>query len=517
MDYRKNYLKIYFWQIISVLLGFAALFVVVPYISSNKIIYGIYSVCTSLTIFFAYADLGFLSSGVKYAAEYYVRGEHKEEVKIIGFTSFIMVSVFALLALGIIVLGLFPKLLIPELIDGSEQMHIARCLLFTLAISCPILIIQRVLNLIFTIRVEDYKFQRMNIVGNVIRILSVLVFFGGGRYMIVEYYIFYQLVNLSVVVVALLYARKHYGYGLRDFVGSFCFDKTIFNKVKGLTGASLIMMFSSVIYYELDQVVISNLIGLEAVAIYAAALSVLQLVRSFNGIVFSPYTSRYNHFVGLNDYDGLTHFVKKMIVLFSPILIVPILTLSLMAEPFVISWVGEQYVESGVLVSFLVLSFIFNFIKDPVNQYLVATERNRVLVKYSIMTPVIFWVGVFALITALNVKAFAIMKFAAPLAMLVAYWLIPRRDFESRGYQFLSLKSLLKTVIPTVIIVFAISWLFSHWMIEYHAKKALCINILLMGTSVVLSLGLAIPFNTEMRVETNRYFKGFVNRIKKGK
>lgn len=162
MDYRKNYIKIYFWQIISVLLGFAALFVVVPYISSNKIIYGIYSVCTSLTIFFSYADLGFLASGVKYAAEHYVRGEHKEEIRIIGFTSFIMVCVFAVLALGIMVLGIFPKLLIPELSDGSKQMHIAQCLLFTLAISCPILIGQRLLGLVFTIRVEDYKYQRFS-------------------------------------------------------------------------------------------------------------------------------------------------------------------------------------------------------------------------------------------------------------------------------------------------------------------------------------------------------------------
>ena len=274
-------------------------------------------------------------------------------------------------------------------------------------------------------------------------------------------------------------------------------------------------MFSSVIYYELDQVVISNLIGLEAVAIYAAALSVLQLVRSFNGIVFSPYTSRYNHFVGLNDYDGLTHFVKKMIVLFSTVLIVPILTLSLMAGPFVISWVGEQYMESGILVSFLVLSFIFNFIKDPVNQYLVATEKNRVLVRYSIMTPVLFWVGVFLLITTHNVKAFAIMKFVAPLAMLIAYWLIASKDFKSRGCDFLSLISVLKTVVPTIIIVFFFSWIFSHWMIEEHTKKALCVNILLMGTSVVLSLGLAIPFNTEIRTEVSRYVKSFANRIRK--
>ena len=316
MDYRKNFIKIYFWQVISVLLGFAALFVVVPYISSNKIIYGIYSVCTSLTIFFAYADLGFLSSGNKYAAEYYVKGEHQEEIKIVGFTSFIMVSVFAVLALGVIVLGLFPKLLIPELVNGSEQMRIARWLLFVLAISCPILILQRLLNLIFTIRVEDFKFQRMNVIGNVIRILSVIFFFGNGRYLIVEYYVFYQLVNLSVVLTALLYVRSHYGYALRDLVGAFRFDKTIFDKVKGLTGASLVITISSIIYYELDQVVISNVLGIEAVAMYAVALSALQLVRTFCSVVYSPYTSRYNHFIGLKDYQGLTHFVKKMIILF---------------------------------------------------------------------------------------------------------------------------------------------------------------------------------------------------------
>lgn len=515
VNYRKNYIKIYFWQIISVLLGFAALFVVVPYISSNKIIYGIYSVCTSLTIFFSYADLGFLSSGVKYAAEYYVKGEHHEEVRVIGFTSFIMISVFAVLALGIIILGIFPKLLIPELIDGSEQMRIARWLLFTLAISCPILIGRRLLNLIFTIRVEDYKMQRMNIVGNLVGILSVLFFFGGGRYMIVEYYIFYQAINLAVVIVALLYVRNHYGYSIREFIGMIHFDKAVFDKVKGLTGASLIMMISSIIYYELDQVVISNILGIEAVATYAAALSVLQLVRSFNGIVFSPYTSRYNHFVGLNDYDGLTHFVKKMVIMFAPVLIVPILSLSLMAEPFVVSWVGEQYRESGILVSFLVLSFIFNFIKDPVSQYFVATERNRVLIKYSVLTPCIFWIGVITTVSVLGSKSFAIMKFLAPLVNVVAYWVLISKDFKARGYSFVSIMSLLKTVFPTVAFVFLSSSLFTHWMIEEHTKQALLINLLLMGSSVIISLIVAIPFNYEMRTEVGRYLGTIKNKITK--
>lgn len=509
MDYRKNFIKIYFWQVISVLLGFAALFVVVPYISSNKIIYGIYSVCTSLTIFFAYADLGFLSSGNKYAAEYYVKGEHQEEIKIVGFTSFIMVSVFAVLALGVIVLGLFPKLLIPELVNGSEQMRIARWLLFVLAISCPILILQRLLNLIFTIRVEDFKFQRMNVIGNVIRILSVIFFFGNGRYLIVEYYVFYQLVNLSVVLTALLYVRSHYGYALRDLVGAFRFDKTIFDKVKGLTGASLVITISSIIYYELDQVVISNVLGIEAVAMYAVALSALQLVRTFCSVVYSPYTSRYNHFIGLKDYQGLTHFVKKMIILFAPILIIPILTLSLLSEPFMISWVGDQYRDSAILVSFLVLSFSFNFVKDPINQYFVATERNKVLVKYNISIPLIFWIGVLMLISSFKTEAFAIMKFVAPLLSFFAYWIIAKKDFKNKGYDFLTIRSILVTIIPTVIVVILSSWICRKWMIEEYSKQTLFVNLLIMGLSVTFSLIAAIPFNSEMRSELSRYISKF--------
>lgn len=327
--------------------------------------------------------------------------------------------------------------------------------------------------------------------------------------MIVEYYLFYQVINLGVVAVALLYARKRYNYGFRDLLSAFRFDREIFDKVKYLTGTALIMTASMILYYELDQVVISNLLGIEAVAIYAVALSVLQLVRTFCSIVYSPYTSRYNHFVGLEDYEGLTHFVNKMVVMFAPILIVPILTLSLTADPFVISWVGEQYVDSGVLVSFLVLSFILNFVKDPISAYFVATERNSILIKYNLIVPIVFWVGVIALVSTLDTKAFAIMKFVAPGVNVIAYWMLASKDFKARGYNFLNIRQMIKSVVPTIIFVAISSWVFSHWMIEEHTKQALLINILLMACSSGVSMAFAIPFNDELRAEVARYYKSF--------
>lgn len=505
-NYRKNYLKIYFWQILSVLLGFCALFVVVPYLSTNKTIFGIYSVCTSLTIFFSYADLGFLAAGTKYAAEYYVQGKHRDELRIIGFTAFIMITIFAILALGIVILACCPYLLIPELVPDTEMYGISRNLLLILAFSCPIIIGQRILSLIFTIRVEDYKFQRIVIVGNVVRILSVFVFFGKGRYLIVEYFFFYQVVNLLIVLVGLLYSRK-YGYKIQELGRSLKFDKEIFNRMKKLSGTSLLLSVSMIVYYELDQIVIAHTLGVNSVAVYGAALSALTLVRTFCSIVYSPYASRYNHFVGLNDYEGLNRFVNKMIIIFAPVVIIPIFTLSLLAKPFVVSWIGTNYAEASLLVSFMALSFVLNFIKDPMTSYLVAKENNEVLVKFNILQPIVYWLGVLLTIKSLGILSFAVFKFLAPFVPTVGYWFVVKRTFCNMGEKLISFSAILKVIVPSVIIVlFLAAMVYPHMYLEKNTK-ALGANIVMMAICVMGGFLASIP--------VNQYYKEEFKKIKK--
>ena len=86
-DYSFNYLKNSFFQILATGIGFLSLFIVVPFLSENKVLYGIYSVCISLTIFFNYADFGFITVCQKYVGEYYAKNDLREEIKIVGFTS----------------------------------------------------------------------------------------------------------------------------------------------------------------------------------------------------------------------------------------------------------------------------------------------------------------------------------------------------------------------------------------------------------------------------------------------
>ena len=61
----KNYFKIYIWRSLSIISGFLSLLIVVPKLSSNPELYGIYSVCISFALYLTYADIGFLSVGQK--------------------------------------------------------------------------------------------------------------------------------------------------------------------------------------------------------------------------------------------------------------------------------------------------------------------------------------------------------------------------------------------------------------------------------------------------------------------
>ena len=219
------------------------------------------------------------------------------------FVAFMKMVLFFIVSLIIVVCATYPKLLIPELQVGSTHFFLARWLLVTLALSCPIIIGQRVLNMIFTIRVEDYKFQRVSILGSLLKIFSVFYFFREGAYQLLEYYVFSQVINFLIVIIALLYIRN-YGYKSAKLFAAIRFDRQIFNRVKTLSGTSLVMVITMILYYELDQIVIANFIGIEMVAIYAIALSVMSFVRTFMSLLYSPYSSRYNHYHGSGDING---------------------------------------------------------------------------------------------------------------------------------------------------------------------------------------------------------------------
>jgi O-antigen/teichoic acid export membrane protein len=447
----KQFLKIYLWQFISILFNFAAIFVVTPYLSSNQTIYGIYTLIIAAYMFLSYADFGFLGAGIKFASECYAQKNLKQEIKIIGFTGFVFLIFVLIYALGILYISFNPEMLVKNLANNEER-EIASNLLLILALFCPVFVMQRIVQIIFAVRLRDYVFQRIFIVANAVKIIYAIIFFSDESYPIVSYFLFSQLCTLTAVILGLFLAKKKFGYDFRLFFGAFKFSKEIYEKTKKLAFVSIFLTLCWILYYELDPFVISKLLGANQLAIFAIGFTLMEYFRSVFGIVFGPFTAKFNHFVGLKDFEGLHSFFNKVLILALPLTIFPVLSVSITIKNFIFCWVGEQYADSVPIAQVLVLSFLFSFLSSPTGILIMAYERAKLLYFTNALLPLIYWVGIFLTFKYIGLQAFADFKAAAFFVVAIVYLNIIVKLLNLNFWSFLW-KLILPSILPVLFII----------------------------------------------------------------
>src|SRR6476620_4428093 len=174
-SYTKNYFRIYTAQLFAVIFNVLSLVIVIPFLSDNSRIYGIYSLCISFTIFLSYADLGFLNAGYKYASEYYAKNDKQKEIEVTGFVSFILAVFILIFAVILILFAFHPDWLIKNISDEQDK-NVAKNLLLILALFSPNMILQRMLQIIYGVRVHEYILQTILIIINILKIAAVYFF-----------------------------------------------------------------------------------------------------------------------------------------------------------------------------------------------------------------------------------------------------------------------------------------------------------------------------------------------------
>ena len=447
----SNFLKIYFWQAISIVFNFASVFVITPYISSNQALFGIYSIITAAYLFISYADFGFLSAGMKYASESYAKKDLKEEIEVIGFTGMVFFIFAIIYALILITISFIPHVIIKSS-NNILELTIARHLLIILALSCPIFVIQRIIQIIYSVRLQDYKFQRILTASSVIKVAGAILFFSGGKYLIVEYFLFSQTCTLCAVLIGLFILQKKIKYNLRLLVASFKLSTKLYQKTKKLAFTSILLTTSWILYYELDPFVISKILGSKHVAIYAIGLATITYFRTLFGIFFTPFIAKFNHFVGLNDTEGLRIFFIKILILFFPVTVFPVITVALTTKNFILSWVGPNYMNSIPITQTLVLSYIFIFIMSPSGILIMANERVKALYFTSVIQPIIYWTGILIFFQYWGLQTFAYFKFIAFLGETVIYITLVLRFLQINFLTFLK-KIVPPTILPLLTII----------------------------------------------------------------
>jgi len=503
-SYTFNYLKIYIWHGISIILNLLSMFIVIPRLANNVEIYGIYVVCISANIFLTYADIGFASAGNKYAAECFAQKNLKEETKIVAFVGFVLFMFVAIFAFAVFLVALDPRLLIKNIHNETGEC-IASRLLLILALFSPVVIFQRVLEIIFNVRVEQFIFQRIMIAASIMKILSVFYFFHNSQYNIVGYYLFCQVINAIALFTAAIIAKIRYQYDILLFLKSFRPTKAIFIKTKSLAFGSLFLTITWILYYELDAFAIAKMLGPESVAIYSIGFTILTFLRTLFCVIFTPFFARFNHFIGLNDINGLRKLYMSIVTLTLPFVVFPILSLFMLMGSFINALVGSYYQNSVIIARLLVLCFIYSFISYPASFLIIAQEKIKILYITAAITPVVYWTGIALTIHSLGLTSFALFKFIAISLNGVIYFFITIKFLGFSPWDFA--KHILSlAVIPVAFLCGALLY-FGQFMPTGKSTINLITVVATGGLSSAVALSLYYLFSDHFRSYAQSLFR----------
>ncbi len=503
-NYTSNYIRIYLWQGISLVLGFLSLFIVIPKLTSMPVIYGIYSICMSVTMFFIYADIGFIGAGYKYASEKFAINNLNEEIRIVGFISFILFLAVLLFSAITFIFAVNPHILIKGLNNPAEA-AVASKLLFILALFSPIIILQRLCQVVFGIRLEDYIYQRFSILVNLARIISVFYFFRGSRYDIVGYFIFFQAAGLASNILYLFIIKNRYHYDLRLLARSFRFSTDIYNQTKKLALGSFSITIVFILYYELDLFAIGKLLGAEQAGFYAVALTIMSFFRGLMGVIYGPFSARFNHFIGLKETDSLKSVFYSAIILTLPLIVFPIISMTALMKPLIFCWVGNNYASSVMVAQFLIMSFVYNFFVQPTAVLLTAQERIKELNIVTFIMAGLYWAGILSAIAFLGIRAFAISKFIVFTAAGLFYFT------AASGFLRMKLLNFMKTIAKSLAFPVSFQLLMLFCLSRFLPAEKGKANLLI----VIGSGGMSVLTATVLYYVSSRHFKDYVNGIMK--
>lgn len=509
--YLKNYLQTYLWQGVSVILGLLSMLIVIPYITDNKVVYGIYSICISTAMFLNYSDLGFVSAGIKYAGECYARGEHDDEIKFYGFSGFVLFIFVATIASVYFLFSYNPSILIKG-IDNSNYLSIASNLLLVQAVFSFNTILQRYVSGVFQVRIKEYVFQKINIIGSILKISSVFYFFSAGNYDIVGYFLFTKIVELLTIIVGVNIISMKYKLFFSDYLRALRFDKKIFNKSKHLAFGSLFTTFMWILYYELDIIVIGYFLGASAVAVYSISFLLMNFIRSLSSVIFSPFQNRYNHFVGLNDIDGLKVLLYKVILFSMPILVIPIFTIVFLSNNIISTWAGKEYLESSIILTLLAINFMYGFLRQPGANMLVTLVRIKEMYWINAVATLVFWAGVLLTKDYLGIKSFAIFKLLSGTLVMIFYFNFLVKFLNKKYFEFF--KDTIGRIILPIIIMTVFLVLINDYLPDVKGKINLVIIIITGGIASVLGLFTLYLSSRYYKKEFNHYALKILKRNK---
>ena len=240
------------------------------------------------------------------------------------------------------------------------------------------------------------------------------------------------------------------------------------------------------LFYELDSIAIGKIYNAEAVALYAIGFNILSLIRSVLGAFYSPFSARFNHFIGLGLEGELKEFIINIMIISLPIVLFFLYPLYILSEPLVVAWVGVDYLDAVPMVGLLVLCNIMAFVNYPMGMVLVAKKEINALYISNALLPVIFWLGILLFGSILGVYSFALFKLVAFLFSSLYYIFLLNKVFA------ISLRTFIKRIIIPFIPSFLLVSVILVLLKDVTVAEKSVVNLMKVGLMEVFTMGVGV-------------------------
>ena len=405
----SNYINIYIWKLASMISGFLSVLIVVPHLSAQQELYGIYTFCMSFVLYLSYADLGFISAGQKFAGEEVAKGNKEKEMGITGFSLSLLICLFLPFSFFMFYLSTNTAVLFGGIVNNN--ITIASNLLLVMGLLLPVQVfLQRLVQFVLATRLKDYIHLRVDIVFNLVKIFSVYFFFKEGQYLIVEYFLFATFITITGSCIAIYITSVKIEYSFSQLMKSLRLRTEYFQLSKDLALSSFVLTLAFIVYYELDLLIIGWLFSIQDVALYAIGFTFLNFLRNLWNILYSPISQRLNHYSVYSSDVEISRILSKMVEYTLPLYLILALSLALFAEPLILFWVGSEYLSSVGIFQLLMISMFFGVISRPASYYFIARLKHKFIYAQALASIGVFCTSIFFLKDSFGMESLAIAK-----------------------------------------------------------------------------------------------------------
>jgi O-antigen/teichoic acid export membrane protein len=349
----------------SIVISLALLPLTIKFVNDTQ--YGLWLTLSSIIGWFNFFDIG-LGNGLRTKLTEAISKEDFKQGKIYVSTTYAMLAILSA-SLLVLFFGLqffvdWSKILNAPAAYSNELSTVA-CIIF-LSFT-----FQFVLNLIVVVAAANQNTvigSLINFIGNLITIIAI--------FFLTKFYVTGTLLQLAIPVciipllVLLIFTKALYSKRFKAISPSLRFvDFSCLRDLMGLGVKFFIIQMGLILYYNIDNMVITQVLGPKQVTPYAIAYKYFGVITMISAIVMTPLWTAFAEAHAKKDYDWIKKTVRNMQLLC--LALVPLGIIMVLASPYVYRlWVGKAIEIPIALSAVLAFYTIWNTFRTVFIYYL---------------------------------------------------------------------------------------------------------------------------------------------------